>query len=123
MELPRRNHLGEQHGFGRQAQKSSGPDIALLRRLARAALALIGEPVDAGLLSEAKKRKSNDDPLYSNDIRVKPELEDMWAEHPRAGRSRYSRLTRNCMSEFSFLAVGWRLSDQPILSFVAKLVS
>ena len=45
-----------------------------------AALLLIGEPVDAALLSEAEKRKSNDDPLYSNDIRVQPELEGLWKQ-------------------------------------------
>ena len=51
-----------------------------------AALALIGKPVDARLLSEAAKRKSNDDPLYSSDIRVELELEALWDEHHRRRR-------------------------------------
>jgi hypothetical protein len=46
-----------------------------------AALALIGKPVDAALLREAEKRKSDDEPLYSNKINVTPQLEDFWLEH------------------------------------------
>lgn len=46
-----------------------------------AALALIGKPVDAALLREAEKRKSDDEPLYSNEVDVTPRLEDFWLEH------------------------------------------
>jgi hypothetical protein len=45
-----------------------------------AALALIREPVDAALLKEAGKRKSDDNPLYSDEIDVTPRLEDFWLE-------------------------------------------
>jgi hypothetical protein len=46
-----------------------------------AALALIGKTVDSALLQEVAKRKSNDDPLHSDDIRVVSELEALWDEH------------------------------------------
>ena len=48
-----------------------------------AALALIGKPVDAALLREAEKRRSDDDPLYSRDVWVKPALQDLWHYHHR----------------------------------------
>jgi hypothetical protein len=46
-----------------------------------AALALIKKPVDAALLREAEKRKSDDYPLCGNDYYVEPELEDLWDKH------------------------------------------
>jgi hypothetical protein len=46
-----------------------------------AAFALIGKPVDNALRLEAAKHKSIDDPLYSNDINIQPELIDLWLEH------------------------------------------
>jgi hypothetical protein len=60
------------------ASKDVSDDEAGLYRAA--ALSLIGEPVDAALLREAGKHKSNDDPLYSNDIKIQPELEDLWEQ-------------------------------------------
>jgi hypothetical protein len=49
-----------------------------------AALALIEKPVDPALLAIAAKRKSNDDPLYSNDYGTSPDLFDLWEYHHRA---------------------------------------
>ncbi len=66
------------------ASKDVPDDEAGLYRAA--ALSLIGEQVDSALLSEAGKRKSKDDPLYSNDIRVQPELEDLWEQQRVARR-------------------------------------
>ncbi|MGA0564557.1 hypothetical protein ACO2RV_19090 [Ancylobacter sp. VNQ12] len=43
------------------------------------ALALIGEPVSPDFLALAAKHKSNDDPLYDrSDIRLGPDLEEVW---------------------------------------------
>ena len=60
-------------------------DAALYRA---ATLRLIGKPVDETLLREAAKRKSNDDPLYSNALCSEdvPPLEDVWVEYQRGRR-------------------------------------
>lgn len=62
------------------ASKEVPDDDACLYRAA--ALRLIGKPVDEALLREAAKRKSNDDPLYSNNLcgAGVPLLEDVWVE-------------------------------------------
>ena len=49
-----------------------------------AALALIDQPVAPALLAVAGTRKSNDDPLYSNDYGINPTLSDVWEYHHRA---------------------------------------
>ncbi len=39
----------------------------------------MNEDVDAGLLAEAEKRKTNDDPLYNRaDLHAGPHLEEVW---------------------------------------------
>jgi hypothetical protein len=62
--------------------KDEADDKAGLYRAA--ALALIDQPVDPALLAVARERKSNDDPLYSNDFGTNPELSDLWEYHHRA---------------------------------------
>jgi hypothetical protein len=57
-------------------------DKAALYRAA--ALALLKKPVDPALLAIASARKSNDDPLYSNDYGTDPTLSDVWEYHHRA---------------------------------------
>lgn len=47
------------------------------------ALALIEKPVDNALLLEAAHGRSNDDPLYSNDLGAAPRLHDLWEYHHR----------------------------------------
>lgn len=49
-----------------------------------AALALINKQIDADLLIQARRRRSNDDPLYSNEIDVTPRLEDLWEQADKA---------------------------------------
>lgn len=61
--------------------KDEPPEIAGLLRAA--ALALIGKPVDDSLLSEAKKSKSDDEPLYDRAIDLQPRLDDLWDRQPR----------------------------------------
>ena len=50
-----------------------------------AALALINEPVDPALLEIACEQRSNDDPLYSNELMTSsaPEIEQVWLYHHR----------------------------------------
>jgi hypothetical protein len=55
-------------------------DAALYRA---AALRLINEPVDPALMAAAGKRKSNDDPLYTDAHRAWPDLMDLWLYHHR----------------------------------------
>jgi hypothetical protein len=44
-----------------------------------AALALIKKPVDASLIHEVLKRRSDEEPLYKLDVDL--ELEDLWEQH------------------------------------------
>jgi hypothetical protein len=58
------------------ASKDEPPEIAGLYRAA--ALALIHEPIDAGLLEEASKSRTIDDALYGGDVTSMPMLTDVW---------------------------------------------
>jgi hypothetical protein len=63
---------GEEYESGCNFSVSLGVDVPddVAGVYRAAALALIGKPVDAALLREAAERRSNDDPVYSHDIRT-----------------------------------------------------
>jgi len=48
-----------------------------------AALALLGKPVSAGLLCEAAKHETVDDPLYTREIADAAMLDEIWAASAR----------------------------------------
>jgi hypothetical protein len=46
--------------------------------LRAAALVLLKEPIPLSLLKQAAKTDYNDEPLYSGDIRIGPDLDEVW---------------------------------------------
>jgi hypothetical protein len=59
----------------------------------------MNKPIDPALLAVARKKKSNDDPLYSANYGIDPMLSDVWEYHhwtksPKSwtGRSKFGEL-------------------------------